>query len=63
MKMKYEIRTTAVNDPEAVGCGIVTEAYFGGATLPYTKEWKYVPSGILSDEKNFITEYRNIDEE
>lgn len=24
--MKYEIRTTAVNDPEAVGCGIVTEA-------------------------------------
>lgn len=42
--MKYEIRTTAVNDPEAVGCGIVTEAYFGGATLPYTKEWKYVPS-------------------
>lgn len=63
--MKYEIRTTAVNDPEAVGCGIVTEAYFGGATLPYTKEWKYVPSGILSecDEKNFITEYRNIEEE
>ena len=61
--MKYEIRTTAVNNREAVGCGIVTEAYFGGTILPYTREWKYVPSGILCDEINFITEYRNIEEE
>lgn len=61
--MKYEIRTTAVNNREAVGYGIVTEAYFGGTILPYTREWKYVPSGILSDEINFITEYRNIEEE